>query len=269
MSDNPEPVCADTHCHLDDPAFTQDLAEVIRRAKEAAIHPLVVPAESLESSRRVLEIAAAHQTVLPCVGIHPHQAGGFSPDQKPDFESMAGRPEVVAIGEIGLDYFYEHSGRDEQIETLDYFLDLAARLRKPVCLHVRDQADREGAAADLLNLIRPRAGKIRGVVHCFTGSLESARSFLELGFHISFTGILTFKKADSVREVFAKLPLDRVLLETDSPYLAPAPRRGIRNEPMFLRKIFDLAAGLRGLDDRSFSGRLRQTQQDLFGDRCA
>ncbi len=182
---------------------------------------------------------------------------------------MAARPEVVGIGEIGLDYFYELSARDRQIETISFFLNLACRSDKPVCLHVRDKNGQFGAVSDLLSLLRPLTGKIRGVVHCFTGTYDEARSFMDLGLNISFTGILTFKKADTVRDVFCRLPLDRILLETDAPYLAPAPKRGIRNEPMYLKQIFSLAAEIRHLDESEWAAALQQNQQTLFGSRCA
>lgn len=241
---------------------------MIRRADDAGIHPLVAPAESLSSSKTVLQIAADHPSVLPCVGVHPHKANTFEPSQIPAFEEMAARPEVIGIGEIGLDYFYEFSERNRQIETLSFFINLATRLDKPVCLHVRDKNGQPGASTDLLSLLRPLTGKIRGVVHCFTGTYAESVSFLDLGLHISFTGILTFKKADTVREVFCRLPPDRILLETDSPYLAPAPRRGIRNEPLFLKQVFSLAAEIRHLDESDWSAQLRRNQQTLFGDRC-
>lgn len=246
------------------------MAGVILRAGESGIHPLVAPAESLASSVRILEIASLHPEVLPCVGIHPHKAAAFDAGQIPDFEQMSARPEVVAVGEIGLDYFYEFSPRDTQIRTLSFFLDLAVRRNLPACIHIRDKAGVEPARAmeDLLSLVRPLAGRIRGVVHCFSGTDGEASSLLDAGLHLSFTGILTFKKAAPLRAVFSRLPPDRILLETDAPYLTPEPVRGRRNEPAFLKHIFALSASLLHLDEPEWSDRLRRTQQHLFGIRC-
>lgn len=224
----------------------------------------------MESSVRILEIASLHPAVLPCVGIHPHKASTFDAGQIPSFEQMSARPDVIAIGEIGLDYFYEFSPRDTQMETLAFFLDLAVRRNLPACLHVRDKsgAPVSRATDDILALVRPIAGKIRGVVHCFSGTYDEAASFLDAGLHLSFTGILTFKKAVDLRAVFARLPQDRILLETDSPYLTPEPVRGGRNEPAFLKHIFSLSAALLRLGELEWSERLRQTQRHLFGGRC-
>lgn len=262
-------LCADTHCHLDDPAFDADLPEVLRRALVAGIHPIVAPAESLASTARILEIAGQYPCVLPCVGVHPHKAAFFETQQKSEFESYAARPEVVAIGEVGLDYFYEHSDRDKQIVALSFFLDLASRRNLPACIHVRDKSGRTGALNDLLALIKPLSGHLRGVVHCFSGTYEEAKLLLDQGMHLSFTGILTFKTAEALRDVFARLPEDRILLETDAPYLAPVPLRGKRNEPSFARHIFELAASVRRLQIYQWSDRLRETQKNLFGPRCA
>lgn len=261
-------LCADTHCHLDDPAFAADIADVITRARATGIHPLVAPSESLSSCEHILNIALRHPAVLPCIGVHPHKAESFDPSQKGCFAEMAAMPEVVGIGEIGLDYFYEHSKREQQIETLTFFLDLAVRHNKPACIHVRDKSGQTDASEDLMSLIRPRIGKLRGVVHCFTGTYEEARAFLDAGLHLSFTGILTFKTAESLRDVFARLPSDRILLETDAPYLAPVPNRGARNEPAFLKSTFALAATLRNLPESDWSAELHQTQVRFFGERC-
>ena len=187
----------------------------------------------------------------------------------PLFESMAARPEVVGIGEIGLDYYYEFSPPDTQMRTLSFFLEMAARLNKPACLHVRDKSGESRAVDDLLGALRPLAGRLRGVVHCFSGGLEDARRILDLGLHLSFTGILTFKNASALRDVFARLPADRILLETDAPYLAPDPHRGHRNEPMFLTRIFTLSAGLLRLAEPDWSDRLRLNQTQVFGRACA
>lgn len=261
-------LCADTHCHLDDPAFKDDLPAVIERARAAGIHPLIAPGETAESSARVLDIAAAHPSVRPCVGVHPHKAGDMREDQRAWFEEASRRPGVVGIGEIGLDYYYEFSARDRQREVCEFFLDLAGRRNLPACIHVRDKDSQSVAFEDLLAMIRPKSGTLRGVIHCFTGTFDQARAFLDLGLHLSFTGILTFAKAGPLRETFARLPEDRILLETDSPYLAPSPARGKRNEPARLRDVFSVAANCRNLPEPDWSRRLRETERALFSIHC-
>ncbi len=212
-----------------------------------------------------MEIAGRRSEVRPCVGVHPHRAAGFEMAQAAEFESMAADPRVIGIGEIGLDYYYDFSPRDKQMETLSFFLDLAGRARKPACLHVRDKSGESAATADVRAQIQSRAGRIRGVIHCFTGAYDDARGFLDLGFYLSFTGIITFRTAGPLRDVLARIPPDRVLLETDSPYLAPEPHRGRRNEPAFLARVFDVTAQAFGLSAGSWSEQIQRNQRDLFG----
>ncbi len=154
------------------------------------------------------------------------------------------------------------------METLEFFLDLARQVAKPVCLHVRDRDDGSEAFSDVVSLLKSYGGSLRGVVHCFTGPEPVAVQLMDMGFHLSFTGILSFKSADGLRSLFSHLPADRILLETDAPYLAPVPYRGKRNEPAYVRPLFSLTAALRKLGEPLWSERLIQTQRDLFGLRC-
>lgn len=250
--------CADTHCHLDDRAYSNDLDAVLTRAWEAGVPEIFLPAESYESAQAVLELAARDSRLHACAGIHPHRAGEVDiQSTEAAWRELAAKPEVAAIAEIGLDYYYGRSPREAQQSVLAFFLDLAAAVNKPVCLHVRD------AHAELKRMLRDHR-VTRGLIHCFTGSYVDARDYLDRGLMISFSGILTFKPAGTLRDIFAKLPRDRVVLETDGPYLAPVPMRGGRNEPAYVRHVFETACGLWKADPEQAAGQIAANVRSLF-----
>ncbi len=237
----------DSHCHLDDSRFDGDRERVIERARQAGLRFLLTVSggNSADDFASGMPIAASYKWIYTTVGIHPHEAQGA---QKRHFDMLrhaASEPKVVAIGEIGLDYFYDHSPREVQQRVLIEQLQIAKETRLPVVIHCRD------AWADLEEIIGEHwtgSGQ-RGILHCFTGSREEAFKFLDWGFMISFAGNLTFKKAENLRAVASVIPLDRLLTETDSPYLAPVPNRGKRNEPAF---VLDVVRQLAALHGRSF-----------------
>ena len=206
------------------------LSDVLSRARAAGVERFLVPGTTLVDSAQALAIAAAHDGVVAAVGVHPHEAKDF--DRERDgaaLEAMTLRPEVVAVGEVGLDFHYDLSPRDKQVEVLEWMLDLAWRRELPVILHNRESGPELLA---LLEGLGPR--EHAGVFHSFTETAEYGRRVLDLGYRISFSGMITFRAADNIREAAAGLPLDGTLVETDSPYLAPVPYRGKRCEPAFV-----------------------------------
>lgn len=233
----------DTHAHLDHPRFDEDRAEVIRRAGAAGVFRIVTVGCDLKSSREAVGLAAANEAVFATVGIHPHEAEAAAADDPEMIAELAGNPKVVAVGETGLDYHYNFSPPAVQMDMFRRHVRMARTRGLPLIVHERE------AGEDLLRVLREEsAGEAGGVVHCFTGSRDVAAGILELGFHISVGGVVTFPNAAQVREVVAWLPLDRLLLETDSPYLAPQVQRGKRNEPANLPHIAEAVAALRQVE---------------------
>ena len=242
----------DSHCHLADDAFVNDLPDVVRRARTAGLtHALcILAAQNPVEAERARDLATMWTGLRFGVGVHPHQAGDFSgrgSDLAPLVRRViASLPETRALGEIGLDYHYDFAPKDVQQDVFRRQIRLARELDLPVVIHTREAED------DTLDILREESGgSVRGVMHCFTGSLRLAEQALALGMHISFAGIITFPKGANVREVAAVVPADRVLCETDSPYLAPTPHRGKRNEPAWAVRVAEELAALRQvpLDD--------------------
>ncbi|RMD83870.1 MAG: TatD family deoxyribonuclease [Candidatus Dadabacteria bacterium] len=233
----------DTHCHLADEAFDSDRPAVVERARRAGVTRIVAVGGGgpIEHSEKSAALAAADPAIRATAGIHPHDAAGYDDAVEARIEKLLAKPEVVAVGETGLDFYYENSPRAAQRAVLARQLALAERYRLPVVLHCRN------AEAELLDVLRAeRQPPIAGVVHCFTGDYETARRYLDLGLCISLTGIITFKKATALREVVRRLPLERIMVETDAPYLAPEPHRGRRNEPAHVALIARFLAELTG-----------------------
>jgi TatD DNase family protein len=234
----------DSHCHLDFEDFREDLPATLARARAAGIVAMVCVGSGgdLATAERAVALAAKEPDVYAAIGIHPHDAGKLQPDWWTALEKLAKAPRVVGIGETGLDYFYDHSPRQVQREVFEAFLRLATAAKRPVICHVRDA--HEDAIAVLRAGPLPDEG---GVIHCYSGNRDHARAYLDLGFHLSFSGVLTFKKADDIRSAAAYAPVDRILVETDAPYLAPIPHRGKRNEPAYVLHTLEALARVRGV----------------------
>jgi len=232
----------DSHCHLDDKQFDADRDDVIERARQAGVERMMAIGTGsgppdLEAG---LRLARQHAFMYATVGVHPHDASKATPETFAQIEALAADAKVLAIGEIGLDYHYDFSPRDVQREVFIAQLKLAGRAGKPVVIHTRE------AWEDTLLVLRQHwTGG--GIMHCFTGTPDQARQALDLGFHLSFGGVLTFPKADTVRDAARLAPEDRLLVETDAPYLAPVPRRGKRNEPAFIVETVRRLAEVRGV----------------------
>ena len=247
----------DTHAHLE--MLGDGAPGAVERASEAGVGAIVSMSTNPDSAARTLALAERFESVYAAVGIHPHSASVFGDGSVETFEGLASNGKVVAIGETGLDYHYMKSGRERQIESFEALVGLAGRLGLPVVVHVRESAD------DVESVLRARASGDRpGVIHCFSDTYDTAKRFLDLGFFISFSGILTFKNAPEVRETAKKIPPDRILIETDSPYLAPVPMRGKDNEPAFVRHVFDVLAEVRDETPAQLEDMLFHNSATLF-----
>jgi TatD DNase family protein len=252
----------DSHAHLQGPEFAGDLAAVIERARGAGVAKIIVVggAGSLASSRNAIELARAHEGLFATVGMHPHDARQLSEADFDALSAWAREERVVAVGETGLDFHYEHSPREVQMELFARFIALARARELPLVVHSR-AADREVIAL----LRREGRGEARGVLHCFTSDYSTARELLDLGFYISFSGIVTFKNAGPLRDVARRIPLERLLIETDAPYLAPVPHRGKRNEPAFVRLVADTLAQVKGIPVEELAAATSGNAKTLFG----
>jgi TatD DNase family protein len=252
----------DTHCHLADPRLRGEVDDVLARAREAGVRTIVSVGAigSIETDRMTVEIAERNPDVWAAVGVHPHDAKDCDSTSIVQLRELARAPKVVAIGESGLDFHYTHSPAAAQEESLRRHLELAAEMEKPIVIHCRDAEQR------LVEIVRevgipPRGG----VIHCFTGDEAAAREFLALGFYISFSGILTFKNAEPIRQAARIVAQDRLLVETDAPYLAPEPYRGRRNEPSYVVKTLEILAKLREVNVAALGSQTLANSARVFG----
>ncbi|MCY3915319.1 MAG: TatD family hydrolase [Chloroflexi bacterium] len=236
----------DSHCHLNFHRYDHDRAEVLRRAYKVGVKRIIIPAIDLDSCRQALELSATESSINAAVGIHPNSSGDFEASNIDELRRLAGNAKVVAVGEIGLDYHWDKSPKPQQWRAFEAQLALASQLELPVIIHNRDgrAGTAPSASEDVLSILEswaptvPAALRGRlGVLHSFSASGEIAQRALELGFYLGFTGPITFKKADALRDVARSIPIDRLLIETDGPFLAPQQRRGKRNEPAYVLYI--------------------------------
>lgn len=248
----------DSHAHLDEERFDEDRDELIKSLKENAISYVINPSSDMETSRRVVELSNKYDNIFAAVGIHPHDAEGFKEEDLDELRELSKDERVVAIGEIGLDYYYDNSPRDIQKEVFRKQLELSHELDLPVIIHTRD------AMGDTYDILKEFEGRVRGVMHCYTGSIEMAEKFMKLGFYISIAGPVTFKNAVNVREMAKQIPLERLLIETDSPYLAPVPNRGKRNDPTNVRYVADMLANLKEIQIDKIIEHSRENTVELF-----
>jgi len=233
---------SDSHAHLTLEHFDPDRDEVIARARAAGIERLVTISSFIGDAAACADLAARHDFIHFTAGVHPHEAKHWTPAIAADIRRAAARPKAVAIGEIGLDYHYDFSPRDDQRRAFRDQINMAREIRLPIVIHTREAWD------DTLSILHDeRASEIGGVFHCFSGGRDEAARCLDLGFYLSFAGPLTFKNAGTLAEAAAFAPLDRLLCETDSPYLTPHPFRGKRNEPARVVHVVDRLAALKGL----------------------
>jgi TatD DNase family protein len=248
----------DSHCHLTDAAFRDDREAVLYRAREAGVTRVVTIASDVADARAALAMAVDHDGLWCTAGVHPHQAGAAGPDALERIRELAAAPDVVAIGETGLDYHYDHSPRATQRALFRGHLELGAELGLPVVVHSRD-ADEDVAAA--LREAPPRA---LGVLHCFSGGAKAFETAMDRGWYVSFSGIATFKSF-GVTDLLREVPADRLLVETDAPYLAPVPHRGRRNEPSWVRHVAAAVADHLGTDMATVAGRSTENARRFYG----
>ena len=231
----------DSHCHLDFPDLANRMPDVLLRMQENGVAVAVCIGVNLEDFPNVIALAEQHAQLFATVGVHPEYTDAEEPDED-RLVALAAHPKVIAIGETGLDYYWQKDQPEWQRERFRTHIRAARRCAKPLVVHTRD------SATDTLRLLRDEgADAVGGVMHCFTENWDIAKLALDLGFYLSFSGIVTFKNAATVKEVAQKCPLDRILVETDSPYLAPVPYRGKPNEPAYVRHVADEIARLRSL----------------------
>ena len=249
----------DSHCHVDDPKFDADIDEVLARMTEHGVTRYAVIGSDMASSRHAIDFAQAHDGAYAVVGIHPHEAKTYQEGDLDTLTVWLKEDKVQAIGEIGLDYYYDLSPRDVQMDVCEKQMQLACQLDVPVAYHIRD------AHQDMIDLMKRQKGKLSGgIIHCFSGSWEIAREYLKMGFYISFAGPVTFKKAPKLQEAAMNVPLDRLLIETDSPYLSPEPMRGRRNEPTHVRFVAEKIAALRGIPVEELAAATTQNAMNVY-----
>ena len=231
----------DSHCHLDFPDFAEELDLIVERAKNAGLGRMVTICTRVKKFQQVLDVALRYEPVFCSVGTHPHNADEELDVTADQLVRLSAHPKVVAIGEAGLDYFYDNAPREAQMQGLRVHIEAARRTGLPLVIHSRD------ADEDMATVLEEETGKgaFPAVLHCFSSGRDLALTGIKLGLYVSFSGILTFKNSETLRQIAAELPLDRLLVETDAPYLAPMPHRGKRNEPAFVTNTANVLADVR------------------------
>ena len=272
----------DTHCHIDGDRFDDDRVDVLARARAAGVRAMVNVGCDLPSSRRSVDLARTHNDVWATVGVHPHEAKLYTPSATPlanllhdhSWESellqLASHPRTVAIGECGLDYHYDHSPRDVQRQVFARQIAIARQAKKPLVLHIRNAEQNGPAFLEAIDILEQEGARdVGGVFHCFTGSVDEARRGLDLGFTLSLPGVVTFKNNGQLGDVARLVPVDRVVVETDSPFMAPVPMRGKRNEPAYVVHTAAFVASVRGVSVDEFIAETGRNASRLFGLRAS
>ncbi len=250
----------DTHAHLFYPNFKGEVDQVIERAKAAGVDYIIVPATDIASSSQALELADKYDEIYAAVGIHPHDTKSWDDSLLKTISELAQHEKVVAIGEIGLDYYYDFSPKETQIHAFETQIELALELKLPVIVHNRESNE------DVMNITRKYTpGGLRGQFHCFAGTIEDARELVSLRHYISFTGNITFKKTDNLRKILKRVETENLLLETDSPFMAPIPYRGKRNEPSYINFVAEKIAEVHGLTLDDVARSTSFNAYNLFG----
>ncbi len=252
-------ILVDTHAHLDSARYKDDLEEVISRAQAADVQAIITVGADVDSSRRAVALAQQHPLIYATVGIHPHEAAHVGAHDLSALKQLSRHPKVLAIGETGLDFYRNLSPRHSQREVFVAQLELAMEINKPVVIHDRD------AHAEVLATLKATAPLWKGAMHCFSGDDEMAAQAMEMGLYLSFAGPVTFQNARRLHVMVPQLPLERMLIETDCPYLAPHPHRGRRNEPAYVRLVATKIAELKGLPLEQVAQATTANARNLFG----
>lgn len=248
----------DTHAHLDDEKFKDDLIEVINRATENGISNIITVSSAPGSIKNTLNIIGRFPNIFGAAGLHPHDAKHFNDKTEEDIICAIKNEKIIAVGEIGLDFHYNHSSKADQLNALRRQIKIAKDNALPIIVHDRESTN------ELFEVFGEFRSEMSGVIHCFTGDSETAKRYIELGFHISFSGIVTFPKADKIREAAKIVPLDRILIETDAPYLAAVPMRGKRNEPSFVKHTCEALANNLGIKFEELANQTTENAKRLF-----
>ncbi|MBB5356616.1 TatD DNase family protein [Anoxybacillus mongoliensis] len=250
----------DTHAHLNATQFNEDVEQVIERARAEGVSHIVVVGFDRPTIDRAMELVEQYSFIYAAVGWHPVDAIHMTDEDLGMIERLAAHPKVVALGEMGLDYYWDQSPKEVQKEVFRKQIRLAKKVKLPIIIHNRD------ATADIIDILREEnAGEVGGVMHCFSGSIEVARQCIDMNFYISFGGPVTFKNAKKPKEVAKEIPLDRLLIETDCPYLTPHPFRGKRNEPSYVKYVAEAIAELKGLSFEEVAQKTSDNAKRLFG----
>lgn len=249
----------DSHCHIDDARFDTDRDAMLTRAHAGGVERFVTIGCDLETSRAALSLAQRYPFISATVGVHPHEVKLIQEGWYDELRSLARSDRVVAYGEIGLDYHYDHSPREIQRLRFREQVQLARELRLPIVIHTRE------AQEDTIAILKEeKAHELGGVFHCFSGDALLAKDALDLGFYLSFSGVITFQNSSMLRDIVRTVPMDRVLVETDAPYLTPVPHRGKRNEPAYVRHVADKIAELHGISVQDVEEATTQNTRSLF-----
>lgn len=252
----------DTHTHLNDVKFADDLDEVIQRASDAGVERMIVCGYDLQSSESAIQLANTYESVFATVGIHPHDAKSYTKEAESILKEFAADRKVLAIGEIGLDFHYNFSPREKQFAAFEAQIQLAKKLGLPIVVHSRE------SNPEALEILKSRSRDVVGCVfHCFSGDADFAREVLEMGFYIGIDGPITYKASQKLRDVVAMCPLDRLLIETDCPYLTPVPHRGKRNEPAYVVYVAEQIAAIKGLTLEVLAQTTTDNAKKLFAAR--
>ncbi len=251
----------DSHAHIQGKEYAGEAEAVIERARAAGVEKIIAVggAGDMSSNTEAVALADSFPNIYATVGMHPHDAKDVGADELRALRALTSQPKVIAVGETGLDYYYNHSPHEVQCRVFTQFIRMARETGLPIVVHERD------AAQEAAELLRSEGGReLHGVIHCFTGNYEAACAYLDLGFYLSFTGIITFKNAEPLRQVVRQVPLERMLVETDSPYLTPVPHRGKRNEPAYVRLVAETVASVKSISVEDVARVTTENVQNLF-----
>lgn len=249
----------DSHAHYDDEAFDGDREELLASVFESGIRKVINVGASMESCRTTLALSEAYESVYAAIGVHPSDTAQLTEADMEWLKEKSALKKVVAIGEIGLDYYWDEPDREIQKKWFQRQLDLAKEVKLPVVIHSRE------AAADTIGILKEYDGDLTGVIHCYSYTKESAREFLEMGYSFGIGGVLTFKNAKKLKEAVSYIPMDRILLETDCPYLAPEPNRGKRNSSLYIPYVVQVMAQLKGISEEEVIRITSENTERLFG----
>lgn len=248
----------DTHAHYDDEQFENDRAELLASMKEQNVGTIVNVSATLESCRKAIALADKYPYIYAAVGIHPDEVGGLNEDTFADMKTLFGHKKVVAVGEIGLDYYWDNEPHEVQKKWFVRQLELARELNLPVLIHSRE------AASDTLYVMKEYAKGLTGVIHCFSYSREIAMEYVKMGFYIGIGGVVTFKNAKKLKEVAEVVPLERILLETDCPYITPEPYRGKRNQSGYLSYVAEQIAAIKGISAEEVIAQTEKNARTMY-----